>query len=66
MALLDKNGRRVPWSWEGLMPQFRGMPGLGGRSGWVRGGWGITLKEAGRGKMGYRLFEGETGEEDYI
>jgi hypothetical protein len=34
MALLDIN-RRGPWSYEGLIPQCRGMPGWGIRSGWV-------------------------------
>ena len=29
------NGRRVPLSWEDYMPQYRGMPGPGSRSGWV-------------------------------
>jgi hypothetical protein len=33
IALSGINGRRGPWSWEGLMPQCRGMPGQGGRSG---------------------------------
>ena len=36
MALLDINGRRNLWSWEGLMPQCRGMPGWEDRSEWVR------------------------------
>ena len=31
----DINGRRDPWSCEGLMPQSRGIQGQGGRSGWV-------------------------------
>jgi hypothetical protein len=35
MALLDINGGRSPWFWGGLMPQYRRMPGLGSRSGWV-------------------------------
>jgi hypothetical protein len=34
-ALLDINGRRGPWSCEGSMPQCKGMPGPGSRSGWV-------------------------------
>jgi hypothetical protein len=29
MALLLINGRRGPWSCEGSMPQYRGMPGPG-------------------------------------
>jgi hypothetical protein len=27
--------RRGPWSCEGYIPQYRGMPGPGSRSGWV-------------------------------
>jgi hypothetical protein len=46
MALSDINGRRGPWSCEGSMPQYRGMPGRGGRSG------GGTLIEAGERGMG--------------
>jgi hypothetical protein len=38
MALLDINGRRDPWFCEVWMPQCRGLPGRGGRSGWVGGG----------------------------
>ena len=30
-----KNGRRGPWSCESSIPQYRGMPGAGSRSGWV-------------------------------
>jgi hypothetical protein len=37
-------GRRGPWSYEGSMPQCRGMPGQGGGS-----GSGNTLIEAGEG-----------------
>jgi hypothetical protein len=29
------NERKGPWSCEGCMPQYRGMPGPGSRSGWV-------------------------------
>jgi hypothetical protein len=29
------NRRRGPWSCEGSMPQYRGMPGPGNMSGWV-------------------------------
>ena len=29
------NGRRGPWSCEGSMPQYRGMPGPRSGSGWV-------------------------------
>ena len=28
-------GMRGPWSCEGSMPQYRGMPGPGSRIGWV-------------------------------
>jgi len=47
MALLGISGRRGPWSCEcsGVMPQCRGMPGLGGRREWVGGG--DALREAG-------------------
>jgi hypothetical protein len=34
MALSVINGRRG-WSYEGSMPQYRGMPWPGSRSGWV-------------------------------
>ena len=34
-CLVVINGRRGPWSYEGSMPQYRGMPGPGSRSGWV-------------------------------
>jgi hypothetical protein len=33
--LLDINGMRGPWSCEGSMPQYRGMPGPGSGSGWA-------------------------------
>ena len=36
--LVGINGRRGPWSCEGLMPQYRGMPGPGNGSGCVGGG----------------------------
>jgi hypothetical protein len=53
MALLDINGRRGSWSYEGSMPQCRGMPGQGSRSGWVgeqwEGGWNRGFSE---GKLG--------------
>jgi hypothetical protein len=41
MALLVINGRRGPWSHEGLMPQCRGMPGQESGSGCVdeQGEW---------------------------
>jgi hypothetical protein len=34
-GLVVINGRRGPWSCEGSMPQYRGMPGPGSRSKWV-------------------------------
>jgi hypothetical protein len=49
------NGRRDPWSCEGSMPQYRGMPGPGGRSGWVgeqgegEGGRGVLERKLGKG-----------------
>jgi hypothetical protein len=33
--VLDINERRGPWSCEGLMTQYMGMPGSGSRSRWV-------------------------------
>jgi hypothetical protein len=47
---LVSNGRRGPWSSEGSMPQYRGMPGSGSRSEWVgeqgeRGGDGDFQRE---------------------
>jgi hypothetical protein len=42
------NGRRYPWSCEGLMPQCRGIREQGGRSGWV----GTTQIKARGGMMG--------------
>ena len=37
------NGRRTPWFCEDHMPQYRGIAGLGSRSGWVgeQGGGGL-------------------------
>jgi hypothetical protein len=34
-GLISHQWRRGPWSCEGSMPQYRGMPGLGSRSGQV-------------------------------
>jgi hypothetical protein len=34
-GLVGINGRRGPWSCEDSIPQYRGMPGPGGRHGWV-------------------------------
>jgi hypothetical protein len=60
MAMLVINGRRGPWSFEGWMPQCRGMPGWGRGSGWV-GGWRNTLIEAGGGGWARGFSEGKTG-----
>ena len=35
MVLLDINQRRASWSYEGMMPYCRGMPGQVSESGWV-------------------------------
>jgi hypothetical protein len=48
------NGRRGPWSCEGSMPQYRGVPGLGSWSGWVG-------KGRGGGGGDRRFLEGEPG-----
>jgi hypothetical protein len=37
MALWGINERRGPWSCEGLMHHYRGMPGQGSRSRWISG-----------------------------
>jgi len=52
MALSGISGRRGPWSCEGLMPQCRGMPGQGGRSGQKQGEeeWDRRLPEGKPGK----------------
>ena len=53
-GLWDINERRGPWSCEGLMPQYRGMPGPGSGSGWVgkqgKGGRGRGPSEGKSGK----------------
>jgi hypothetical protein len=41
------------------MPQYRGMPELGGRTEWV-GGWWNTLIEAGKRRMSQGVFGRET------
>jgi hypothetical protein len=47
-VLVKYNGRRVPWSCEGSMPHYRGMPGLGmGVGGGDRG--------CSEGKVGKRI-----------
>jgi hypothetical protein len=54
MAFLDINGRRVPRFCEGTMPQCRGIPSQGSRSGWVSehgvGGWDEWFMEGKTGK----------------
>ena len=47
------NGRRGPWSYEGSMTQYRGMPGPGSGSGWV------GEQGEGEGDKGRRLSEGD-------
>ena len=44
-ALSDINGRRGPWSCEGLISQCRGMLGQPAKWKWI-GGWGSPLTEA--------------------
>ena len=53
-ALLDTNGRRGPWSYEGSMPQCRGMSGQESRSEWVG--------EQGEGGCDSGFLEGKQGE----
>jgi hypothetical protein len=47
------NGRKDPWSCEGSMPQYRGMPGPGTGSEWV-GEQGEEEEDRGfsKGKLG--------------
>ena len=52
-AELAINGMRGPWSCKGHMPQYRGMPGPGSRSGWV--------EEQGKGLRDRGLSEGKPG-----
>jgi hypothetical protein len=53
MAQLIINGRRDLWSSDGSVPQYRGMPGPGSRSGWV------GEQEEGGGDRGFS--EGKLG-----
>jgi hypothetical protein len=53
MALWDINGRRGPWSCEGPIPQYRGLPGQGIGSGWVG--------EQGKEKWDRMFSEGKPG-----
>jgi hypothetical protein len=58
-GLISITRRRGPWSYEGLMPQCRGMPGRRGGSGWV----GSTFIEAGGGGWDRGFAEGKPGEQ---
>jgi hypothetical protein len=45
---------RLWWSCKDSMPQYRGMPGPGSRSGWVgeqsgERGWGFLVRKLGKG-----------------
>jgi hypothetical protein len=60
-ALIGINVSRGPWSCEGSMPQCRGMPGQGGRS-----GWGNTLIETGGGGWDKGFRGGQTRKGDNI
>ena len=60
MAYSIINERRSPRSCEGSMPQNRGMPGPGSRSGWV------VEQGEGRGDKGRVFLEGETRKGDNI
>jgi hypothetical protein len=51
-GLVGHHGRRGPWSWEGSMPQYRGMPEPGSKS---------ELGSRGTAE-GMRIFGGETRE----
>jgi hypothetical protein len=58
MALWGINERRSPWSCEGLMLQFRGMPEQGSGSGWV--------SEQGEREWDRGVFRGEMRKGDKI
>jgi len=49
-----------PWSWQGCIPQCRGISGHGGRNGWVDG-WGKPLIEEGVGGWDRRFMYGKQG-----
>jgi hypothetical protein len=53
MASSVINWRRGPWFCEGYMPQYRRLPGLGHRSGWVG--------EQGEGGRDKGVLEGKLG-----
>jgi hypothetical protein len=55
MAKLVINRRRGPGSCEGSMPQYKGMPEPGRRSGWV--------SEQGKGEEDRGLSKGKPGKE---
>ena len=46
------NGIRGPWPYEGSMPQYRGMPEPGSRSGWVGEHGGGGNRGLSEGKLG--------------
>jgi hypothetical protein len=56
-GLIGHHGRRGPWSCEGSMPQYRGMPGPGSWNGWVgeqgKGGGnrGFSERKLGKGTV---------------
>jgi hypothetical protein len=52
-GIVNINDRRGPWSCEGSMPQYRGMPGEGSRCGWV-------------GEQVEGIFRGESSKGDTI
>jgi hypothetical protein len=56
MALWDINERRGSRSCDGSMPQCRGMPGQGSRSGWVRAGGG---RMGWGGEFGIKMRKGD-------
>jgi hypothetical protein len=52
-GLVTIKGRRGPWSGEGSMPQYKGMPGPGSGSEWVG--------EQGQGEGDRGFLEGKLG-----
>ena len=54
-GLVGHQWEERPWSYEGSMPQCRGIPGSGNRCGWVGeqgdGGWdrGFSERKPGKG-----------------
>ena len=47
-GLVSHQWEEGPWSCEGSIPQYRGMPGPGSRSGWDGG----TYRGFGEGRLG--------------